>query len=249
MRSFKLQVCFCWILLSLSLSMAAQITFSYHYPFDSHRSSFRTMLVVQDTILLQGFFIDTIAPFLQGFAFAKIDSSGNLISYERYYDPNGRDLTYSSLHNVIQLSDGRFLTVGMAYQDNALQLIFLDADFRVDTVFEYFANDPTVQVNFLRNIIEIEDGYLAFGVAQRHSFALDGQIFKVKRDGELIWRKWYGFHNQDESFGDVCRYTDSTFIIGSYHKPFPVQSTDKRRNTWIFEMDENGNVLQEFVEQ
>lgn len=236
------------LMLILKDSLTAQNSFSYYYPFDSYGSSFTTMLVERDTILLQGYFLDTIAPYLQGMAFAKIDTSGNLITYQRYFDSKGRDFAYPPLNNIIKLSDGRYLTVGITLQDDALQLVFLSPNFQVDTVFEYFANDPTVQVNWVRSAFELTDGYLVFGSAQRLSFASDGQIFKVSKDGELLWRKWYGFANKDEVIGDVLPYTDSTFIVGSFHKPFPVNSDDKKRNTWIYEVDVNGIILNEFVD-
>lgn len=229
-------------------SLSAQSSFSYYYPLDSYGSSFRTMLVDKDTILLQGYFLDTTPPFLQGIAFARVDSSGNLISYQRYFDTKGRDLTYPPLNNLIKLSDGRYLTVGITLQDDALQIIFLTPQFQVDTIFEYFANDPSVQVNWVRSAYELTDGYLVFGSAQRLSFASDGQIFKVSKEGELLWRKWYGFANKDEVIGDVLPYTDSTFLVGSFHKPFPVNSDDKKRNTWIYEVDVNGIILNEFVD-
>src|SRR5687768_5634809 len=216
--------------------IAAQETFSYYYPFDSHGSTFRTMLVEHDTILLQGYFLDTISPFLQGMAFAKVDSSGNLISYQRYFDPKGRDLTYPPLNNIIKLSDGRYLTVSISLQDDALQLIFLTRKFQVDTVFEYFGHDPTVQVNWIRGVFELSDGYLVFGSAQRLTYATDGQIFRINKQGDLLWRKWYGINNKDEAFGDVTRYSDSTFVVGSFHKPFPVTGEDKKKNIWIFEV-------------
>ena len=229
-------------------SVTGQSLFSYYYPFDSPTSTFRSMMIDQDTILLQGIFLDTLPPYLQGMAFAKVDSSGNLISYQRYFDPKGRDLTYPPLNNMIKLSDGRYLTVGMSLQDNALLLIFLSTQFLVDTMFEYFANDPTVQVNWIRSVFELDDGYIIFGSAQRLSYASDGQIFRISKEGELKWRKWFGFNNKDEAFGDVTWYTDSTFLVASFHKLFPVNGDDKRRNTWIFEVDENGNILHEFVD-
>ena len=234
--------------LSINEKVSAQTEFNYYYPFESHVSLFCTMQIEKDTILLQGVFVDAISPFIQGMAFARVDSSGSLISYQRYYDPQGRDLTYSTPNNMVRLSDGRYLASAITLQDNALELIFLTPQFIVDTVFEYFANDPSVQVNFIRHVFEIDDGYLVFGAAQRLSFAIDGQIFRIKKNGELLWRKWYGLNNKDEAFGDVERYSDSTFVVASFHKPFPVSGQDKKRNTWIFEVDTNGYVHHEFVD-
>lgn len=243
-----MKVTVCILLVFIFRSVIGQSSFSYYYPFDSPTSTFRSMLVDRDTILLQGIFLDTVPPYLQGMAFTLVDSSGNLISYQRYFDPNGRDLTYSSLNNMIKLSDGRYLTVGITLQDDALQLIFLTHHFQVDTVFEYFANDQTVQVNWIRNAFELTDGYILFGYAQRLSFATDGQIFRINKNGDLLWRKWYGLNNKDEAFGDAVKYTDSSFVTGSFHKPFPVHGQDQRSNTWIFEVDINGNILNEFVD-
>ncbi len=229
--------------------LAGQNYFSRYYPFDSQVSNFRALLVDRDTILLEGIFVDTIDPFLQGIAFAKVDSFGNLISYQRYFDPKGRDLTYPPLNNLIKLSDGRYLTPAMTFQDNALLLIFLNSQFRVDTVFEYFANDVSVRVNLIRSVFELKDGYMVFGSAQQLSFANDGQIFRIKKNGELLWRKWYDLPNKDEAFGDVSWFKDSTFAIGSFHKPFPINSQNKLHNIWIFVVDTNGNILHEFVDQ
>ncbi len=228
--------------------LQGQDYFSRYYTFDSGVSNFRTLLVDRDTILLEGIFVDTIDPFLQGIAFAKVDSSGNLISYQRYFDPHGRDLTYPPLNNLIKTSDGGYLTVAMTFQDDALLLIFLNSEFRVDTVFEYLANDQSVKVNYLRSVFELNDGYMIFGSAQRLSFASDGQAFRIRKNGELVWRKWYGMPNKDEFIGDVSWYSDSTFVISSFHKPFPVSGQNKLSNTWIFQIDLNGNILNNFVD-
>lgn len=228
------------------LVIQAQNSFNTHFEFDSRTSTFRSLIVDRDTILLQGVFVDTIEPFLQGMAFAKVDSFGNLISYEKYYDPFGRDLTFPPLNNIIKISDGRYLTVGMSFQDNALLLIFLTPQFLVDTVYEYFADDPSVQVNWIRSAFEINDGYMLFGSAQRLSFATDGQIIRIDKNGKLLWRKWFGLPAMDEWIGDVVWYRDSTFVIGSFHKPFPVDGDNKMRNTWIFQVDQNGIILNEF---
>ncbi len=222
--------------------------FSKYYTFDSGTSNFRTLLVDHDTILLEGIFVDTIAPFLQGIVFAKVDSSGNLISNQRYIDPHGRDLTYPPLNNMIKLSDGRYLLPAMTFQDNALLLIFLNSHFLVDTVFEYFSGEASVRLNLIRSVFELNDGYIIFGSAQRLSYATDGQIFRIKKNGKLVWRKWYGLANKDEAFGDVAWYTDSTFIVASFHKPFPVSSQNQLYNTWIIEVDTDGNILREFVD-
>ncbi len=228
--------------------LQGQDYFSRYYTFDSEVSNFRTLLVDRDTILKEGIFVDTIDPYLQGIAFAKVDSSGSLISYQRYFDPQGRDLTYPPLNNLIKTSDGGYLTVAMTFQDNALLLIFLNSQFQVDTVFEYFTNDASVRVNWIRNVFELNDGFIIFGSAQRISYATDGQIFRIKKNGELIWRKWYGLSNKDEAFGDVAWYKDSTFVVGSFHKPFPVTSQNHLYNTWIFEVDMDGNILNEYID-
>ncbi len=228
--------------------LEGQDYFSKYYTFDSGTSNFRTLLVDHDTILLEGIFVDTIAPFLQGIVFAKVDSSGNLISNQRYFDPKGRDLTYPPLNNMTKLSDGRYLVPAMTFQDNALLLIFLNSQFRVDTVFEYFAGEATVRLNLIRSVFELNDGYIIFGSAQRLSYATDGQIFRIKKNGDLIWRQWYGLANKDEAFGDVALYMDSTFIVASFHKPFPVTSQNHLYNTWIFEIDLDGNILNEYAD-
>ncbi|MEP6648077.1 MAG: T9SS type A sorting domain-containing protein [Saprospiraceae bacterium] len=228
--------------------LQGQDYFSKYYTFDSGTSNFRTLLVDHDTILLEGIFVDSVSPFLQGIAFAKVDSSGNLISYQRYYDPQGRDLTYPPLNNMIKLSDGRYLVPAMTFQDEAILLILLNSHFLVDTVFEYFTGETSVRLNLIRSVFELNDGYLVFGSAQRLSYATDGQIFRIKKNGELMWRKWYGLPNKDEAFGDIIEYTDTTFIVASFHKPFPVSSENHLYNTWIFEVSSNGNVIKEFVD-
>ncbi|MBK9983223.1 MAG: T9SS type A sorting domain-containing protein [Saprospiraceae bacterium] len=228
--------------------LQGQDNFSKYYTFDSGVSNFRTLLVDKDTILLEGIFVDTISPFLQGIAFAKVDSSGNLISYHRYFDTKGRDLTYPPLNNIIKLSDGRYLVPAMTLQDEALLLIFLNSQFFVDTVFEFFTAETSVRLNLVRSVFELNDGYIVFGSAQRLSYATDGQIFRITKNGDLLWRKWYGLTNKDEAFGDIAQYTDSTFILASFHKPFPVPSQNHLYNTWIFEVDSDGNILQEFVD-
>ncbi len=236
------------VLLFIRLLLIGQESFSKYYSFDSYGSTIRSMLIERDTILLQGYFIDTVSPFLQGIVFAKVDSFGNLLTYHRYFDSKGRDLSYNPLNNIIRLSDGRFLTLSMALQDNALQLWFLTSDFQLDTVFEFFSGDQSVQLNWWRNVYEVSDGYLVFGSAQRLNFNDDIQIIKVSKNGELMWRKWLGLSNKDEVSGDVAKYSDSTFVVASFRKPFPVPAADLRKNTWIFEVDTNGNILHEFLD-
>ncbi len=84
--------------------LTAQSSFSYYYPFESSGSTIRSMLIERDTILLQGYFLDTVSPFLQGMVFAKVDSFGNLLTYQRYFDSKGRDLTYNPLNNIIKFN-------------------------------------------------------------------------------------------------------------------------------------------------
>lgn len=227
-------------------SVLSQPYFSRYYSLDSPFSGFHDVLIENDTLVAYSFIRQTEEPFLQGVSLTKMDSNGNIIQIQRFFDPLGRHLSYNPVTRMTRTSEGGYATVGIVFGAPEVFLLTWTHRGIPDKYFTFL--DTTLFFTSLKKAINIDSVFYLVGGVQLSNYTTQNIVYKVNDDGVLLWKKSYGLHNKDEFPGDAVVLSDTSLVICSLRKPFPTLSDDRRQNTWIFKIDLEGNLLNEFID-
>jgi hypothetical protein len=177
-----------------------------------------------------------------------------VIEWEMSYGGSGLDLSGGGL---ISVEDGSFLFSASSYS--------LDGDFDKnygESDAWLVKIDSTGQVIWSKNyggsgregagdIITVDDGYIVAGVSSSDDHDLPGNngdedawVFKVDKNGALLWSKNYG-GSLDDNLGGIKKTSDGGFVlVGSTASIDGDVSVNKGEyDAWILKIDENGEIL------
>ena len=114
-------------------------------------------------------------------------------------------------------------------------------------------------MDFIKNMVEVEDGYLFVGYSESNDLDLprnygevegestDIWVFKTSKTGELVWSKNYGGTDWDHA-SQIFKNSDGTFTVFGSTKShnYDVQGNENPTNTsvvWVFKIDQDGELL------
>jgi len=238
-------VIFCLIFAYFCESLNAQPGFNRIYDnFDSTiigRGSFSNIYVDQDTIIAigRGRPPGNVGP--QGIVLAKIDTFGNLVGQNFITDSLNDFLTMNFLFgNIIKTSKGYFAFPATALGRGGHLLIQIDNNLQVKSVFEYPIGDDITE--FHEQTLELPDGgFFIVGKRMRPNYKDDGFVRRIDKSGNVLWFKYYGDYNKDESFRSIAKVSDNKFVISGGAGPNSDDSETARAGLWA--IDSNGVVL------
>ena len=200
---------------------------------------FHSIFVDQDTIIAIGLGYESGTP--QGIVLAKIDSSGNLISQNFIVDSLNDFLSMYFLYgDAIKTSNEYYAFPAVALNRGGYLLIQIDLDLQVKSIFEF--QSPDDYTAFDETILELDDGsFFISGNISRPNLKKDGFIRRIDNSGNLLWFKYYGDYNKDESFRSMVKITNNRFLISGGAGPDSDNSETARAGLWV--VDSNGVVL------
>jgi hypothetical protein len=177
-----------------------------------------------------------------------------VIEWEMSYGGTGLDLSGGGL---ISVEDGNFLFSASSYS--------LDGDFNKnygESDAWLVKIDSNGQVIWSKNyggssregvgdIITVDDGYIIAGVSSSDDHDLPGNngyedswVFKVDKDGALLWSKNYG-GSLDDILGGIKKTSDGGFVLvgSTASNDGDVIVNKGEYDAWILKIDENGEIL------
>lgn len=205
------------------------------------RGSFSNIFVDQDTIIAigRGRPPGNVGP--QGIVLAKLDTFGNLVGQNFIADSLGDFLSMDFLWgNMIKTTKEYYAFPAVALNRGGYLLIQIDMNLQVKSIFEF--QSPDDYTAFDEAIVELYDGgFLISGMIERPNLKKDGFIRRVDKSGNVLWFKYYGDYNKDESFLLMTKISDNRFLIGGGTRPNSNDSEAARAGLWV--IDSNGIVL------
>ncbi|WP_456480305.1 hypothetical protein, partial [Nautilia sp.] len=90
---------------------------------------------------------------------------------------------------------------------------------------------------WIHSFVEVSDGYVLAGYTKSNSNGgEDGWVFKINKNGELIWQNHFGGEKDDE-FNAIVKTNDG-FILSGWSNSFAPKSKG-----WILKIDKKGNYI------
>ncbi|MFN0175131.1 MAG: T9SS type A sorting domain-containing protein [Saprospiraceae bacterium] len=224
----------------------SQIGFNKFYNQYSVIDNFARMVIDNDTIICIGIAYDTtISPSPQQILMVKLDTFGNVIQTKLYKDSLNGYLSINYITgDIIQTSDGYFAFAVAVFGRSSMQIIQLDNSLNVKSAFEYSIGDNYNE--FYEQILEMPDGgFMIAGNASRPNLKKDGFVRRIDKDGNVLWFKYYGDYDKDESFRCMAKVSDNRIVLGGSNGPDFNNSQTARAGLWA--IDSNGVVLDSWV--
>jgi hypothetical protein len=208
--------------------------------------NFSRLIVDNDTIICIGVAYDTtISPSPQQVLMVKTDTFGNIIQSKLYKDSlNGYLSMDITSGNIIKTSQGYFTFAVTVFGRASIQIIQIDKTLEVKSTFEFPIGDN--YVDFYEQIIEIVNGgFMIAGNTMRSNQKEDGFIRRIDKYGNVLWFKYYGEMNKDESFRCMVKVSENRFVVGGSIGPNFNDGENTRAGLWA--IDSNGVVLDTWV--
>lgn len=204
------------------------------------------MIVDNDSIVVLGTSLYSASNLKQGLVVAKLDTMGNVIKAVFVEDSLGDKLSvHEKWGKIIKATSGGYLLTTAPLVRKSAILIKLTSDLEISFIKEY--TDTTLISNFWYIPLEVEGGYLLYGVVQHPDLKVVGVVKYVNHSGDILWDKQYSFTAYDSYITDLRPYSDSTFIM------ITSESVNPSSNPWLNEyrygihiLDYQGNIIKQY---
>ena len=249
MNTYSTPLLIAALCLSLAGSGNAQPGFSKWFDFGTE-AIFHNILVDQDTLVIPGVVWNSENQQLEAML-VKMDTFGQVISYETYADSLGSHLSLHQGYPIIRAHREGYLTVGDVINRESDFIIKWKQDGTVAAFWEYPYQD-NVRTSLIQDIKALPDGYLVFSTRQMENYLNDIYVTKISLTGEVEWEQAYGLPGRGESVGSVWVENNNTIVIGGkrstdlYVNP---PSQLKCQVNWIFAIDSLGEVAWEWLSE
>jgi hypothetical protein len=176
-----------------------------------------------------------------------------VIEWEMSY--GGSDLDFAG--RIISVEDGNFLFSASSYSldgdfdrnygDRDAWLVKIDSNGQIIWSKNYGGSESDSG----GDIVVLEDGYIVAGGSSSNDHDLPGNkgyadswIFKVDKNGTLLWSKNYG-GSLDDNLGGIKKTSDGGFVLvgSTSSNDGDVLLNKGEYDAWILKIDENGEVL------
>jgi hypothetical protein len=223
-------------------AVSAQITFNHRYDFDSLSNIITGILPTDSCYYAIGILADSVNMSSPGNIFIKFDLNGNILFDKRYTNPiKTYEIWFGGLKSNEQ---GELVAFGQSI-DSMRYGLFIRYNTLGDTIAteQYLSphyNSTSDPFFVLDDFVLTSDGGYVFVGNTTISVAKDIAVFKLDSIGNTIWAKTYG-----TSYPEIPRTilkNDDGYIIGGL-------SWDQQEyyRNYIFQIDEDGNILWEYL--
>ena len=203
-------------------------------------------LVDNNNLIVYGDAFNNNTEWKQGLIISKLDSNGTILKEVLLLDSLGDKLAVSEKWGKISKTlDEGYIATAAPVQRNSFILIKLSSDLEISFIKEY--TDTTLISNFWYIPLEVEGGYLLYGVVQHPDLKVVGVVKYVNHSGDILWDKQYSFTAFDSYITDLRPYSDSTFIM------ITSESVNPSSNPWLNEyrygihiLDYQGNIIKQY---
>ncbi len=223
----------------------AQNSFPKTYDFNAPAAAIYDLIVHHDTIITVGLtYKDGGGSNQQGVYISLMDSCGNLVGYEKFFDENNKSL-FMIYSQVIPLDDGGYCFCGttakaescMYRTDGNGKLIYLKK-VSAPAPYKWLYFETVLEVN--KELYWI--GTIQDSLGQKNDIC----IIKTSLDGDLIFTKIYG-SSACEIYTGAC-LNGNRITVAAAKGYVCGASLNHTIQTWLFEIDSNGKVLWEWLD-
>lgn len=222
-------------------SLFAQQGFKKTYSGATTGASFVDILWDGEKLITTGQFLTDTAPngALNGLLYMELDTNGNTLHTDIYFEPN--DAIASDLGNSIGMdSEGKVFVLTQAVDDTGALINIYKGGELLNTQKVKF----TGLESWLYYYTEKSNTRLLTGFFTNLQYDWEGFLIKVDKNGQEVWRKYYGFTNLNVGLGKPYVRDNNTWILpaGKLHWPSIGPITSKWLKTWIVTVDSLGNI-------
>ncbi|MAT53004.1 MAG: hypothetical protein CMN32_00885 [Saprospirales bacterium] len=232
--------------LFLHNSISGQPGFSKWFDFGTE-ATFHNILLDGDSLIICGSIWNEETEKLEAL-FLKMDTLGNISSFNTYADSLGSHLSFHKGYPIIGTSSGGYLIAGDLLNRQSDFLIIWDSMGVAEAFWEY-PYTSNIKTSFLWDILEVADGFLLFSTKQIENFRLDVWVTKIDFNGDIIWENSYGGYDIDESIGSIWQEDENTIVLGCWKSTdqfVSLPSLLKCGSNWIFAIDSLGSIKWEW---
>ncbi len=217
--------------------------FSKIYDFNSPAASFTGLVLDNGVLNTFGVVFHDSIPNRQGMLFAKIDTNGNVLSFNSFFDSQGDDYVTRLGGSIIKLSNGSgFAMVGMVLSRANGFVLFVDNNGNKVNYKEY--PDLGSVVDLYEKMIEVDDGFIIFGTKLKNDNSLYTFIAKLNSNGDKIWEKLFGAPFRDWYFNSIYLDNSNSYVLGiSSVPPFNTPISNLNSQTVILAIDSTGHEI------
>ncbi|GAB4494225.1 MAG: hypothetical protein OHK0019_20010 [Saprospiraceae bacterium] len=177
---------------------------------------------------------------------ARIDTNGQVIDIHYYPDTLGDHFVQVLNYGIVKDDQNNYLMMGTLYERNTGVLIKTDKDGNLIFYKECsLGNDLTYRP---RGILELADGYMIVGYKTRSNYHPDAHMMKINKSGEIVWEKFYGDWELDETAASLVIVDSNHFVVGGSSSNFtsvPNMTQAHARSKFWF-LDSLGNLQSEW---
>lgn len=220
----------------------AQLGINKKLDFDQRSASFSNIQQNNDTIIIFGNIIVQDSGSQYGMLIAKMDTLGNLIDYNTYFDQENDFITQFYSNSCIFNPENLTSTcVGQLFQRRNGFLIKVDNNLAVELLQEY--KDNISISDFYSNIIKNHNGYIIAGSKQDINFVINCFVSKVNHTGEIIWEKKFDTPGMQTYIQDIRCINGNEYLVSASTGPIQgVSLPQSKFSTKIFAIDSLGMV-------
>ncbi len=239
-------------LLTYCSFLTAQSYFNKNFTFAQingiNQNIFQNICVSHDTIVAYGSIRLPSTSYKQGVLLTMFDSSGNLLKQKNIMFPDSNSIALDDGYGIIKTSDGGYALVAASYPKLNTVFIKVNYDLEVEIIKEFEDDTVRRQLGYSK-IIGLPNGYVFFGTTVYYegiNFGEgDGAAMRVDLQGNVLWRKSYGYAGANERFESGFSFNDSTFVFaGSYRWSYDWF----HQKRIIYVIDGNGNEKKAWTE-
>lgn len=235
-----------------SVSLSAQDTFIKIFDLDAPGGSFYSISNIEETLFLNGV-IRSDDYTQQGLFFTQIDTFGNILLTQEYFDTLGTHYTLSDTRELVRTTNNDFLILSSS-PSGAKGFLF-NITLEGDIIFSrsYENNNGTLRFN---NAIEVVGGFIILGTESNASndYKQDTFVMKIDSEGNKIWEITYGNYEQSDHLPSMHKLeNDEILLIGflstgystsqNSDAPWPDEALNKHR---FLRVSSDGEILEEW---
>ncbi|MFK7808309.1 MAG: T9SS type A sorting domain-containing protein [Saprospiraceae bacterium] len=204
-----------YLLLFICFQSNAQEGFIKAYNFDYPTAvRFAEMILDDSEVVACGFINDSVPPYQSGIFISKIDTLGNVLNFNTYYDTIGHNYSAGEYSGgLIKLADNSgYLFTGSVFEGSDGFLSKWDLEGNV--VWVKRLEDNTTVQGYYHLLVETESGFLIGG---HKSTAAGGfsDIFLIKTDkeGNVQWERRYGEVPERDLLNSLLKINENEFVL------------------------------------
>lgn len=241
------------LIYSIGATVYAQ-PFNSRYITDRVVTSFGSLLLYQDTVIVSGFTSDAKYPYSPKSTLTDFNLSGKVIK-QKWSTLDSSRVYGTHFNNLIRTKDSSLILVGVSspalnYSDKGF-FIKYNKDLTMAYCREYprSIDNPDIDSFELLDVIELKDSsFIMIGMYYDFEPYYHTEIVLIRTDkeGNERWRKVLNKSAFDKYSQRMISYTDtSVLIVGNYGVLYPQHPDNGYGSYYILEVDTAGRVLQD----